>query len=272
MKSIQLIAPAKVNLYLGIGRKRADGYHDATTVMHALAMHDVLTMTRLGAGERTTLFEPCDAAQPLRQFEAAVDPDSGLAVSANIVWREGIEGAEISDEDNLACRAVRALAQELGRREDELVRIVVEKHIPHQSGLGGGSADAAAALVGAAELWGVSADDPVLARVAQELGADVRFFLHGGCALLSGRGDELVRYLVPRRDSVAIIRPEGGISTREAYAAFDEDPQPPTEEELLAVTKNENAESRWKTTWSRPPSAYCPSWPKCVASPRLFPG
>ena len=72
MKTIELIAPAKVNLFLGIGERRADGYHDATTVMHALSMHDSLRMTRLGAGEHTVLVEPCDEAQPLREFEIDV--------------------------------------------------------------------------------------------------------------------------------------------------------------------------------------------------------
>ncbi|WP_283170205.1 4-(cytidine 5'-diphospho)-2-C-methyl-D-erythritol kinase [Curtanaerobium respiraculi] len=235
MKSIDLIAPAKVNLYLGIGRKRDDGYHDATTVMHALSMHDKLHMTLLGSGERTVLFEPCDAAQPLRQFEAAVDPHSGLAVSANTVWRTGIAGENISDEDNLACRAVRALAEALGRHEDELMRITIEKHIPHQTGLGGGSADAAAALLGAADLWGIPATDPMLAEAARALGADVLFFLKGGCAALGGRGDEFAGTLTPRHDSVVIIRPEGGVSTAQAYATFDNDPAFPTPGETEAI-------------------------------------
>lgn len=237
MKTIDLIAPAKVNLFLGIGSLRSDGYHDATTVMHTLAMHDKLRMTRLGAGERTTLFEPCDAAQPLRQFEAVVEPGSGLSVSANMVWRSGLASVEVPDEDNLVCRAVRALAEALGRVEDELVRIVVEKEIPHQTGLGGGSADAAAALLGAADLWGIAPDDSLLAEVAKTLGADVRFFLNGGCTLLQGRGDEFVKNLAPRRDSAVIIRPEGGVSTAAAYRAFDDDPRYPTEEQLQTVAE-----------------------------------
>lgn len=235
MKTINLIAPAKVNLYLGIGERQEDGYHNALTVMHALSMHDGVRMTHVGAGEHVTLLEPCDAAQPLREVKVDVDAGSGLQVEATVIWREGIEPLDIPSQDNLACKAVYALAQELGREEDECIRLVIEKHIPHQTGLGGGSADAAAALLGAAHLWGIPADHEAVAHVAQQLGADVRFFLHGGCMLLQGRGDEPVATLAPRRDSVVIIRPEGGVSTAEAYRTFDESPVYPEPAQLEAV-------------------------------------
>ena len=223
MKTIKVIAPAKVNLYLGIGSRQEDGYHQATTAMHSLALHDTLQLTLVEAGEQVLLAEPGDAAQPVRELELAVEPGSGLAVSAHMVWAAGLDAPTVPDEKNLACRAVHALAQEVGRKEDEHVRIVIEKQIPHQTGLGGGSADAAAALVGVASLWGID-DMQVLERVAQQLSVDVAFFLHGGCVLLEGRGDVPVRNLEPRRDTLVIVKPEGGVSTVEAYAAFDAAP------------------------------------------------
>jgi 4-diphosphocytidyl-2-C-methyl-D-erythritol kinase len=227
MKTVKLIAPAKVNLFLGIGECREDGYHDAVSVMQALALHDTLTMTSVGSGEHVMLMEPCDAAQPLRQCEVQVREGDGLSVEAKSIWCEGIVPIELPSADNLACRAVMMLAQAIGRTQDECIRIVVEKHIPYQAGLGGGSADAAAALVGAASLWGLSVDDEAVRAVARRLGADVRFFLHGGCVLLEGRGDEFVRSLAARRDSVVIIRPDSGVSTAEAYRMFDAAPQVP---------------------------------------------
>lgn len=242
MKTINLIAPAKVNLYLGIGERQSSGYHDALTVMHALSMHDGIRMTHVGAGEHVTLLEPCDAAQPLREVHVDVEPGSGLVVEATVLWREGIEPLDIPSQDNLACKAVHALAKELGREEDECIRLVIEKHIPHQTGLGGGSADAAAALLGAVHLWGVPATHEAVARVAQALGADVRFFLHGGCMLLEGRGDEPVAELAPRRDSVVIIRPEGGVSTAQAYATFDENPVYPEAAQLEEVRAAKEAQ------------------------------
>lgn len=221
MQTVKVIAPAKVNLFLGIGARRDDGYHDATTVMHALAMHDTLHMTLVGAGEDVVLFEPGDAAQPMRQVPVAVEQGSGLAVGANTRWSAGLDPLVISDEDNLACKAVRALAEAIGRVEDEAFRLVIDKKIPHQTGLGGGSADAAAALLGAASLWDLDLADKRIEQTARQLGADVAFFIHGGCALLEGTGDAFVRSLEPSKKALAIIKPEGGVSTAQAYATFD---------------------------------------------------
>ena len=79
--------------------------------------------------------------------------------------------------------------------------------------------------MGAANLWGLAADDPRIEEAARELGADVAFFLHGGCTCLTGVGDTFHHALAPRSDAVALIKPAGGVSTKEAYAAFDECPQ-----------------------------------------------
>ena len=223
METVRVVAPAKVNLFLGIGERRPDGYHSATTVMHALAMHDTIEMTLVGPGEEVLIFEPGDAAQPMRQLELAPSAGSGLAVGANMQWAAGLEPAVVADEDNLACKAVHALAEALSRQQDECIRLVINKRIPHQSGLGGGSADAAAALVGAASLWGLVPGDERVEQVARTLGADVAFFLHGGCALLDGVGERFVRALEPSKDNVVIIKPDGGVSTSAAYAAFDEE-------------------------------------------------
>ena len=224
MKTVRLVAPAKINLFLGIGARREDGYHDAITVMHALAMHDTIAMSLFEEGEHTVIMEPVDEAQPVRQVEIGVPSGSGLAVHAKMLWQAGLDKADVSDEDNLACKAVRMLAQALERTEDEQVRLVVTKQIPQQAGLGGGSSDAAAALVGAAHLWGVDAEDERVLQVARSLGVDVAFFLRGGCALLVGRGDKLERELAPRRDYLVLAKPAGGVSTAAAYEAFDAAP------------------------------------------------
>lgn len=181
-------------------------------------------MTRIGCGEHVVVVEQGDHAQPERQVEVEVKPGDGLSVTVRSLWANGIEPLDIPNEQNLVYKAIAALARILDRREDEAIRVVVEKHIPYQAGLGGGSADAAAAIVGAANLWGVDPEDPALKEAARAIGADVRFFMHGGCALLEGKGDKLVRFLEPRRDSVAIIRPHEGVSTAAAYRLFDEDP------------------------------------------------
>lgn len=198
--AVKLVAPAKVNLFLDIGAKRPDGYHDAVSIMHALMLHDVLRMKLApGRGE-------------------------GLSLDLACVAREGLAQLDVPVERNIVAKAVRLLADKLGRANDETVVACIEKHIPAEAGLGGGSSDAAAALLGAAHLWGVPADDPRIEETARALGADVAFFLHGGCACFTGVGDVFAHALMPMNTNVVLVKPEGGVSTAAAYRAFDEHP------------------------------------------------
>lgn len=194
----KVLAPAKVNLHLAIGALRDDGYHDAATVMHALALHDVVYLRRCG-------FDTASCRM------VAADPSIKLP--------------ELAAGDNIAVRAVAQLAEALGgEMPTPPLELRIEKGIPAQAGLGGGSSDAAAALVGAARLWGASHDHPAIEQTARALGADVAFFLHGGCAYLEGTGDEFVHALEPAKTAVALVKPDGGVSTAAAYRAFDEAP------------------------------------------------
>lgn len=197
---VKLVAPAKTNLFLSIGARRADGYHEATTVMHALALHDVLHM------------------------DCVAKEDGGLQIQVSCHAREGLEPLVIASEDNIVHRAIALLAQKIEHEVDELISVRIEKHIPHEAGLGGGSSDAAAALVGAAKLWGIDADTPEIHEAARELGADVAFFLHGGCTCLTGTGEIFHHALEPMKKAAVLVKPEGGVSTSAAYLAFDEAP------------------------------------------------
>ena len=198
--SIKLVAPAKVNLFLDIGAKRPDGYHEAVSIMHALLLHDVLRM-KLAPGK-----------------------GEGLTVELSCLAREGLAQLDVPTERNIVTKAVRLLADSIGRVADEAIIVSVEKHIPAEAGLGGGSSDAAAALLGAARLWGLPPDDPRIEEAARSLGADVAFFLHGGCACLTGVGDVFAHDLAPMNTNVVLVKPEGGVSTAAAYRAFDEHP------------------------------------------------
>lgn len=198
-KTVRVFSPAKVNLHLEIGRRRPDGYHDAYSIMHALTLHDIVTMSLGEAPEA-----------------------SGLAVETSATCLGGVEALDVATEDNIATKAVRALAREFGRAADEKLVIAIEKRIPHAAGLGGGSSNAAAALMGACALWGLPSADARVERVAASLGADVPFFLRGGCVALSGRGDAFDHELVPMRRGLVVVRPDAGVSTAEAYRAFDE--------------------------------------------------
>lgn len=203
MKNVtKIISPAKVNLVLAVGEKQESGFHEVQTIMHSLALHDTLSMRRFddeGSGEGLQVMLKCESS-------FTIDP---LLIKA---------------EDNIAYKAVVELAKALGRTQDETIEMVLNKVIPAEAGLGGGSSNAAAALVGAATLWGVGVEDERVQEVASHLGADVSFFLKGGCARLSGKGDVFEAQLEPRSGFVLLVRPDAGVSTGKAYAAFDEDP------------------------------------------------
>ncbi len=196
-QTVRVIAPAKVNLFLSIGSVQADGYHAATSILHAITLHDTLTMC-------------------FTQAEG-----EGLEVAVSCQGVAGIEPPDVASSDNIAYKAVVALAQALGRKTDERVTVQITKAIPHAAGLGGGSSDAAAALVGAAQAWGIDPLSDQVLEVARGLGADVPFFLYGGCARMTGRGDVLERALEPMKRPLVVVRPDVGVSTAAAYREFD---------------------------------------------------
>lgn len=231
MNNLQVLAPAKVNLFLGIGAKREDGYHDALSIMHALALHDTLTFTAVPKGAFVQGLMRDDGT-----FDLETIDEEGLSIGVETLWREGVNPQDIPLQDNLVTKAALSLARACGFPWKGYLRIRVEKHIPAQAGLGGGSTDAAATLVGCANLWGLQADDPRVHEVARSLGADVAFFLRGGCGAYVDRGDVFDRPLKPRKDSVLLVIAEGGVSTGQAYGTFDQDPQP-IGEDLLAQAK-----------------------------------
>ncbi len=214
MKNVtKIISPAKVNLVLAVGEKQENGFHEVQTIMHSLALHDTLSMRRFddeGSGEGLQVMLKCESS-------FTIDP---LLIKA---------------EENIAYKAVIELAKALGRTQDETIEMVLNKVIPAEAGLGGGSSNAAAALVGAATLWGVGVEDERVQEVASRLGADVSFFLKGGCARLSGKGDVFEAQLEPRSGFVLLVRPDAGVSTGKAYAAFDDAPVLPGAEYLSSL-------------------------------------
>ena len=215
---VKAVAPAKVNLYLAVGEVRADGYHEVETVMHALSLHDVL------------------------HFDMLPAEGEGLEVETVCYARERLEFAEIPSESNIVTRAVKLLAHKVGRAEREKIAVRIEKHIPVQAGLGGGSSDAAAALLGAAKLWGIPSDAPEILEAARELGMDVAFFLRGGCARFTGAGELFDQALSPMKGNCVVIKPAGGVSTREAYAMLDEAARVAAEDAARAAREAQRAE------------------------------
>jgi 4-diphosphocytidyl-2-C-methyl-D-erythritol kinase len=188
-KRLVALAHAKVNLDLRVLGTRADGFHELRTVFQTIELHDSLT------------FIEQPGAFTLRCRTPGVPVDD-----SNLVWR-----------------AAASLWKALGREGDPRDAVVVlEKTIPMESGLGGGSADAAAALVGLGRLWG-GVPVTLLRDVASGIGADVAFFLSGGTALGLGRGEEIYPLVDLPPHWVVVVRPPFGVSTAEAYSWYDED-------------------------------------------------
>jgi 4-diphosphocytidyl-2-C-methyl-D-erythritol kinase len=147
-------------------------------------------------------------------------------ITVSVAGEPGIEisgeNAEAvpADERNLAWRAVQALAEH-AERDGEAVRLAIEKSIPVAGGMAGGSADAAAALLGAAALWGLEMGRKELADLAGALGSDVPFLLHGGTALGTGRGERLVPVLCRHTFHWVLAVDHGSLATPAVYGELD---------------------------------------------------
>ncbi|HWZ56936.1 MAG TPA: 4-(cytidine 5'-diphospho)-2-C-methyl-D-erythritol kinase [Verrucomicrobiae bacterium] len=191
MKSVRVPAYAKVNLCLDVLGRRADGYHELRTVFQAISLNDTLELE----------------LRPRTGIELQVLGDGSLS--------------GVPHEENLVYRALRDLSAVLGLPQG--VRAVLTKRIPVGRGLGGGSSDAAAALLGLLKLAKRSIETARLLEIAAKLGADVPFFLHGGRALGIGRGDEIYPLPDVKRRHLLVVSPhEIAVSTKDAYQWISE--------------------------------------------------
>jgi 4-diphosphocytidyl-2-C-methyl-D-erythritol kinase len=184
-RRLVLNAAAKINLMLEVLGRRNDGYHEIVTVMQTVDLSDRLVV------------EDADVLE--------------LRTTASDVPTDGT---------NLALRAAVALRDRAGVSRG--ARITLEKRIPVAAGLGGGSADAAAVLVGLNRLWGLRWSSARLAGVAVTLGMDVPFFLHGGAALGTGRGERL-EPLATCALALVLVNPRVAASTAEIYGGVQPD-------------------------------------------------
>ncbi len=198
-RSVRLPAFAKINLCLHVMGKRSDGYHELRTIFQAISLHDTLEISIEPGGSGQLSLSCNDVALPL-------GPD-------NLVWR-----------------AIEAIGPEIGFRGS--ISVQLEKRIPVARGLGGGSSDAAATLIGMMRLTKSQVPLPRLMEIAASLGADVPFFLFGGRALAVSRGDEIYPLPdIPKRTILVVSPRDIAVSTRDAYkwisAELTKAPKPP---------------------------------------------
>lgn len=188
MRRLVLKTPAKINLALDIVGKRADGYHLLETIFQAVSLYDTVTVTL-----------HTDMEKPIR-------------LSCNIPWIP-------KDTRNIAWKAA-TLFQEKAKLPIG-IEIHLQKYIPSQAGLGGGSSDAAAVLYACNQLTGAGLTQQQLCELGLQLGADVPFFFYGGTAYAAGIGEQLQPLPYLGSVSVVIAKGKGGISTAAAYNAID---------------------------------------------------
>lgn len=174
-------AYAKINLFLSVGKKRADGYHDIDTVMHTVSVYD----------------------------EVVFAHSDTLRVVCNM---------DIDEKDNLAYKAAQAFFAYTGITPS--VEITVKKHLPSQAGLGGGSADAAAVLRGLNKMYSASLDMQTLASIAAPLGADIPFCVYGGKARCTGIGEQITP-MEKDLLHLVIVKPDASCPTGKMYGELD---------------------------------------------------
>lgn len=206
--AVTVWAPAKVNLFLEVVGKRADGYHELRTLMVAVSLYDTLTFTLAPSGSiRLTC------------------PGVSLATGPeNLIVR--------------AAEHLRRLAVLRGKPEGSLgADVVLTKRIPLAAGLAGGSTDAAATLVGLNRLWGLGLGRDELAALAADLGSDVAFFLNPPCAWCTGRGEVVEQWPLGARLHLVLVAPPFGLSTAEVYRNLTVPAEPLSGDEMKAAAK-----------------------------------
>jgi 4-diphosphocytidyl-2-C-methyl-D-erythritol kinase len=183
-------APCKINLHLDIGERRNDGFHSIESIFATLALSDTIRFEFSGPDGEIRLFTKWETP-----------------------------GEEILDEKNLIVRAISLFREQTGLKKGLSVRL--DKRIPLGAGLGGGSSDAAAALLALNTLSGAALPMQSLAEMAAILGSDVPFFLSGGTAFVSGRGEKVEPVKTPEGLQVLLVKPPFKSDTAFAYGLLD---------------------------------------------------
>lgn len=186
MDKLTVKANAKINLTLNITGRLPNGYHSLKSIMQSITLHDIVTVERT---ERNDIEVKCGSGIP-------------------------------SGEQNIAYKAADAFFRSVGLYDKD-VRITIDKHIPSEAGLGGGSADAAAVICCLDRLFGCDMNKKALCKIGASVGADVPFCISGGTTLCEGIGEVITPLSPLSCGCVLIAKGKLGVSTKEAYAKID---------------------------------------------------
>lgn len=201
IKRLKIIANAKINLTLAITGKREDGYHLIDTVMQSVSLGDIVTLKKA----------------------------KGISVNC--------KGVAVSEEDNIAYKAAKLYFEETGLNGG--VYIKIKKNIPDAAGMGGGSADAAAVLVGLNKIYNTNLNTAKLEQIALRLGADVPFFIKGGTMRAEGIGEILTEIPPFSKGYFVLVKDGKKPSTKEMYSRVDnENPPMPDNDSFINALEN----------------------------------
>jgi 4-diphosphocytidyl-2-C-methyl-D-erythritol kinase len=214
--SLSLPSFAKINWSWQILGKRPDGYHEVETILQTISLHDDL------------------------HFE--LSGDGSVALQCN-------QPDIPTDDRNLIIRAAYALKDRYSVNHG--ARVILDKRIPAKAGLGGASSNAATTLLALAQLWQIETSLSVLLEIAGGLGADVPFFLLGGCVSATGIGTTLTSLRDTKDDTahLVVITPNAGVSTADAYAAIDRAALTTSESDPILSSSREDANSECSALW-----------------------
>ena len=185
MNQLHMQAHAKINLGLNVLLKNDDGYHKIKTIMQSVDLNDDLS------------FEISNTIS-IESNDPTLDCGSG-----NIIYK-----------------CIKAI-QHYSKMPQNALKVALQKNIPMQAGLGGGSADGAAALIAYNNLYDLKMSQSKLAEIGKTVGADIPFMIYGGRALCEGIGDKITPLHTEKNHTVVIIKPHYSMSTKEAYAIID---------------------------------------------------
>ena len=201
MENITYYAPAKINFSLRIGRKEPSGLHKIHSIMRRIGITDKIS------------FKITENGYKVKVFPGAVLKNSGMEA--------GLQS--ISNENNIVAKAAKSFFNKLNIK-NKGIHVLIEKNIPFNAGLGGGSSDGAGLLLKLNEAYNNILEKVELRKLALETGSDVPFFLTEGDAVVSGFGEnieEIKTGALPKY-YIVLIMPDFGISTKEAYADYDD--------------------------------------------------
>lgn len=207
--------PAKLNLFLELHCRREDGFHDLETLMVPVSLYDSLSIAR-------------------------TDDDQ---IDLKCKWVDGLPASQRAEmpapEDNIVTKALIELRDAAGIADGAYVTLT--KRIPAQAGLGGGSSDAAAALVGANHIWNLNWSNEQLAEIAGQLGSDVPFFLFNSLARCTGRGEIIEPLRMRGVLSCVVVKPDFGLSTPEVFRHVEVPAKPKSGQRMLDALLNFDA-------------------------------